>query len=102
MELREVNLADMLDARESRANRQRELLARFQSTQVSFTMNIAGPVKNSDPAGISGGAGPAALAAGLRGFFRPALRGSPGIHRQRGVFCGGRSRAGGEGADLPN
>lgn len=48
MELREVTLVDMLDAREARAARQRELLEQFQTTLVSFTMNIAGPVKNSE------------------------------------------------------
>lgn len=48
MELREVSLTDMLDARETRAARQRELLEEFQSTLVSFTMNIPGPVKNSE------------------------------------------------------
>lgn len=48
MELWQVSLADMLDAREARAARQRELLKEFQSTLVSFTMNIPGPVKNSE------------------------------------------------------
>lgn len=47
MELREASLRDILDAREARAARQRELLETFQSTLISFTMNIAGPVKNS-------------------------------------------------------
>lgn len=48
MELRQVSLADMLDAREARAFRQRELLAGFRSTLISFTMNIPGSVKNSE------------------------------------------------------
>lgn len=48
MELRQVSLADMLDAREARAARQQELLEEFQSTLVSFTMNTPGPVKNSE------------------------------------------------------
>ncbi len=43
---REVTLADMLDAREGRALRQRELLAETGLPLVSFTLNIAGPVKN--------------------------------------------------------
>lgn len=43
----EVSLREMLDARERRAKRQRELLEAFQQTLVCFTMNIAGPVKNS-------------------------------------------------------
>ena len=43
---REVTLMEMLEARESRANRQRELLERYARPVVSFTLNIAGPVKN--------------------------------------------------------
>lgn len=43
----EVTLNQMLDAREHRAMRQRELLAQYKLPLVSFTMNIAGPVKNS-------------------------------------------------------
>ena len=39
-----VSLPEMLDARERRANRQRELLEKFQKPLVSFTMNIAGPI----------------------------------------------------------
>lgn len=42
-----VSLPEMLDARERRANRQRELLGKFQKPMVSFTMNIAGPIKDS-------------------------------------------------------
>lgn len=43
----EVTLLEMLEARERRALRQRELLAQYGRTMVCFTMNIAGPVKNS-------------------------------------------------------
>ena len=43
----EVSLREMLDARERRAEKQRELLGSFQQTMICFTMNIAGPVKNS-------------------------------------------------------
>lgn len=43
----EVTLLEMLDARERRANRQRELLKQYRETVICFTMNIAGPVKNS-------------------------------------------------------
>lgn len=43
----EVTLLEMLEARERRALRQRELLAEYGRTMVCFTMNIAGPVKNS-------------------------------------------------------
>ena len=42
-----VELAQMLEARERRVSRQRELLDRCHLPLVSFTMNIAGPVKNS-------------------------------------------------------
>ena len=42
----EVSLMEMLEAREKRAWRQRELLKRGQ-TVICFTMNIAGPIKNS-------------------------------------------------------
>ena len=42
-----VELSQMLLARESRAARQRELLAQYGKPLVWFTMNIAGPVKTS-------------------------------------------------------
>ena len=42
----EVTLSMMLEAREARAALQQELLARHLCPLVSFTMNIAGPVKN--------------------------------------------------------
>ena len=42
-----VELSQMLEARERRAQRQRELLERYGLPLVSFTMNIAGPMKNS-------------------------------------------------------
>ena len=42
-----VELSRMLEARERRANRQRELLARYALPLVSYSMNIAGPIKNS-------------------------------------------------------
>ena len=41
-----VDLAQMLDARERRAQRQREVLDAYRLPLISFTMNIAGPVKN--------------------------------------------------------
>ena len=44
---RAVELMEMLEARDRRARRQRELLERYRLPLVSFTMNIAGPVKNS-------------------------------------------------------
>lgn len=41
----EVSLMDILNARDARAQRQRELLSRFQKPLICFTMNIAGPEK---------------------------------------------------------
>ena len=42
-----VTLEQMLEARERRAQRQQVLLAQYGLPLVSFTMNIAGPVKNN-------------------------------------------------------
>lgn len=42
-----VELWQMLEARERRAERQRELLAQYRCPLVWFTMNIAGPIKTS-------------------------------------------------------
>ena len=43
----EVELIQMLAARDRRVERQQALLAQYRLPLVSFTMNIAGPVKNS-------------------------------------------------------
>lgn len=43
----EVTLEQMLYAREKRACRQRELLVQYKKPLLCFTMNIAGPIKNS-------------------------------------------------------
>lgn len=43
----EVTLFEMLEARERRATRQQTLLTAYGKTLVCFTMNIAGPIKNS-------------------------------------------------------
>ena len=43
----EVTLLEMLEARERRALRQQALLNAHKKTMICFTMNIAGPVKNS-------------------------------------------------------
>lgn len=48
MEVREITLAEVLDARERRVWRQQALLSQYQSPLISFTMNIAGPVKISE------------------------------------------------------
>lgn len=41
----EVTLFQILDARENRAHTQKRLLAEYQKPLISFTMNIAGPIK---------------------------------------------------------
>ena len=43
----EVSLMEMLDARERRSQWQQALLGQYQATLLCFSMNIAGPVKNS-------------------------------------------------------
>lgn len=48
METIEISLPQMLDARERRAHHQLELLHQYQKPLLCFTMNIAGPIKNSD------------------------------------------------------
>ncbi len=45
--IRAVSLTEILDARERRSNLQKRLIEQYGSTVISFTMNIAGPVKNS-------------------------------------------------------
>lgn len=45
--MREVTLQEVLSAREERVRGQNEMLSKFGKPLVSFTMNIAGPVKNS-------------------------------------------------------
>ena len=44
---REVTLQEVLEARERRVARQHELLEQYGGPLISFTMNIAGPVKDS-------------------------------------------------------
>ena len=43
----EVSLLEMLDARERRVNHQQELLEQYHKSLICFTMNIAGPIKDS-------------------------------------------------------
>ncbi len=43
----QVSLSQVLEAREQRVYRQRELIAQYGLPLISFTMNIAGPVKNT-------------------------------------------------------
>ena len=45
--LREVGVADVLRARDARAERQSALRAAHRAPLISFTMNIAGPVKRN-------------------------------------------------------
>lgn len=45
---REATLQEVLDNRETRASRQSDLLSRYGKTLICFTMNIPGPVKNSE------------------------------------------------------
>lgn len=47
MEQHLVTLTEMLEARERRAFRQRELFKRYPFPMICFTMNIAGPVKDT-------------------------------------------------------
>ncbi len=44
---REITLPEVLDARERRVLRQQRLLEEYKKPLISFTMNIAGPLKNS-------------------------------------------------------
>ena len=43
----EITLKEILDAREMRAEKQKDILNRFKRPVISFTMNIAGPLKVS-------------------------------------------------------
>ena len=45
--MKEATLAEILNAREERMREQSELLSEYGKPLVSFSMNIAGPVKNS-------------------------------------------------------
>lgn len=44
---REVTLAEVLEARENRVWHQNALLEKYGVPVISFTLNIAGPVKDS-------------------------------------------------------
>ena len=45
--MEEVTLQEVLLSREERVERQKKMQEKFSSTLLSFTMNIAGPVKTS-------------------------------------------------------
>ena len=57
----EITLEQVLLARDRRVQRQRELAARYGGTLLSFTMNIAGPVKDAPLVRLAFQAGLAAL-----------------------------------------
>ena len=57
----EITLEQVLLARDRRVMRQRELAARYGGTLLSFTMNIAGPVKDAPLVRLAFRAGLAAL-----------------------------------------
>ncbi len=61
MSIVNVTLKDILRARDTRADAQRRLLQAHRLPLVSFTMNIAGPVKSSPPIELAFDAGLAAL-----------------------------------------
>lgn len=65
MPISEVSLQQILDAREERLDRQQQLLAAWGKPLVSFTMNIAGPVKRSGLADLAFRAGLARLETAL-------------------------------------
>ena len=47
MSPKEVSVLDMMEARDRRAGLQRRMTAAFHVPVISFTMNIAGPVKRT-------------------------------------------------------
>lgn len=48
MEIQTVQVSDMLQARDERAENQRRMLEKYHSPLISFTLNIAGPVKRDE------------------------------------------------------
>ena len=74
--MREVTLQEVLDARDRRAEAQRQLLARHGLPLLSFTMNIPGPVKDSPL---------------IRRGFEEGLRRLDGTLSAAGIACLSRS-----------
>ncbi|MBD5169379.1 MAG: triphosphoribosyl-dephospho-CoA synthase CitG [Oscillibacter sp.] len=64
----EVTLTEMLDAREARSRRQEALLRQYGAPLISFSMNIAGPVKDSPLLRRAFRTGVGQLDAGLRAW----------------------------------
>ena len=75
--MREITLTEVLDAREARVLRQRELLGAFSRPLVSFTLNIPGPVKDSPLIRRGFFEGCARLDAALEGAGMPVLHREP-------------------------
>ena len=48
MEIQTVQVSDMLRARDERTENQRRMLEKYHSPLISFTLNIAGPVKRDE------------------------------------------------------
>ena len=63
----EVSITQILDAREQRVIHQKELLERYGKSLICFTMNIAGPVKDSDLIRAGFSLGDRLLSAQLKG-----------------------------------
>lgn len=70
----EVTLWQVLEARDRRAQRQKELLAEYGTTLVCFTMNIPGPVKRSPLISRAFREGCARLEKGLSGILHREYR----------------------------
>lgn len=80
---REVTLAEVLEAREARVRRQDALREQYGAAVVSFTMNIAGPVKDSPLIRRAFRAGIRQLACGLRAWSLEIL------HREENLAAAG-------------
>ena len=70
---RAVTLAEVLEAREERVRQQRIFQEQYGAPVISFTLNIAGPVKDSPLIRRAFQAGQEQLKAGLRAAKLPAL-----------------------------
>lgn len=80
----EVTLAEVLEAREARVRQQDRLRERYGSTVISFTLNIAGPVKDSPLIRRAFQAGREQLEAGLTAAKLPVLE---RLERQEVTGC---------------
>ena len=70
---REVTLAEVLEAREARVRQQRSFREKYGVPVISFTLNIAGPVKDSPLIRRAFRTGQEQLKAGLRAAGLPVL-----------------------------